>query len=75
MAYLLETAEGTDRLKHSSGVFSFVTNPSIVKCRCKYDQIQKYLLRQRDIYNQNKQRLFNSTYNLEEYHDSVKLLL
>ena len=75
MAYLLETAEGTDRLKHTSGVFSFVTNPSIVKCPCKYDQIQKYLLRQRDIYNQNKQRLFNSTYNLEEYHDSVKLLL
>ena len=60
MAYLLETAECTDRLKHTSGVFSFVTNPSKV---------------QRDIYNQNKQRLFNSTYNLEEYHDSVKLLL
>ena len=42
MAYLLETAEGTDRLKHSSGVFSFVTNPSTVKCHCKYDQIQKF---------------------------------
>ena len=40
LAYLLETAEGTDRLKHSSGVFSF--RPSIVKCHCKYDQIQKF---------------------------------
>lgn len=53
------------------GVFTYVTNPSKVKCHCKCNPFQTFSKTS----NQHRQCSFKSTYDLREYCESAKLVI